>query len=130
MGRALSASPNTTYDAVYLLAYATYAIGDLPVTGASLSRAFARLVPPGTPIDVGLTSLFEAHRVLRAGGTIDVTGTTGPLDFDLARGEAPVDLVILCVGAGASGKGVEAVESGIVYRAATGKLEGKIHCGE
>ena len=122
-------APSTTYDSFYLLAYATYAVppGE-PVTGAVLSRAFARLVPPGRKVEVGLGGIFDAYGELTAGRNVDLVGATGPLDFDLATGEAEVDQAIMCVSFDAAGRAASGVESGLVYSAVAHKLAGKMKC--
>jgi branched-chain amino acid transport system substrate-binding protein len=121
-------SPNTAYDAFFVLAYAAYALGDQPVTGASLARAIPRLLPPGKPIEVGPSAIFDGYNALRAGGNIDLVGSTGSLDFDPQTGEAPTDEVILCGNADDQGRTTEAIESGLVYDATAKKLKGEMRC--
>jgi branched-chain amino acid transport system substrate-binding protein len=121
-------SPNSSYDAFYLVAYATYALRDEPVTGTALARSVARLLPPGRPVDVGPSGIFDALNSLSSGTQIDLNGATGPLDFDLATGDAPVDLAVLCVEANAGGNAAETVESGVVYDATAGVLRGAMRC--
>jgi branched-chain amino acid transport system substrate-binding protein len=65
---------------------------------------------------------------LRSGAHVDLNGATGPLDFDLDTGDAPVDLAILCVAANAGGDADETVESGLVYDATAGVLRGTMRC--
>jgi branched-chain amino acid transport system substrate-binding protein len=121
-------NPNSSYDAFYLLAYASYAIPDREaVTGDRLAQAFGRLVPPGTPIEAGIADIFAAYAVLHKDASIDFTGATGKLDFDLATGESAFDQAILCVGVGLAGK-LDGVESGLVYVARTQRLEGTARC--
>ena len=48
----------------------------------------SRLVPPGQEISAGPSSINAARNTLASGGTIDYDGASGPLDFDLAAGEA------------------------------------------
>ncbi len=122
------AAPNSSYDAFYLLAYATYALGDDAITGASLARAFARLVPPGRPIEVGVAGIFDAFSALRRGESIDLDGATGHLDFNLATGDAPIDQAIVCIGLDDHGRAAESVESGMIYGSRTRALEGSIRC--
>jgi serine/threonine-protein kinase len=121
-------SPNSSYDAFYLLAYATFAVGTEPVTGVSLSRAVGHLVPPGRPIDVGPGGIFDALNALSAGERIDLNGATGRLDYSLDTGEAPVDLAILCARPDTNGAAPELIESGLVYDATAGALRGTLHC--
>jgi serine/threonine-protein kinase len=121
-------SPNSSYDAFYLVAYATYAVRDEPVTGTALARAIARLLPPGRAVDVGPSGIFDALSSLSSGAHVDLNGASGPLDFDLDTGDAPVDLAILCVKANADGHADEAVESGLFYDATAGALRGAMRC--
>jgi serine/threonine-protein kinase len=119
-------SPSTPYDAVYAIAYAAFASDDAQISGASISRGFARIVGGGAPVDVGPAHVFDAIAALRAGKNIDLNGAASPLDLDRATGESPTDHVVLCVGDGDSGP--EGVESGIRFDARTGKLAGEMHC--
>jgi serine/threonine protein kinase/ABC-type branched-subunit amino acid transport system substrate-binding protein len=122
-------SPNSTYDAFYLLAYASYALDpDERPTGPALARAFARLVPPGRPIDVGQSGIFDAFAALRGGQNVDLNGATGAMDFDLATGEAPFDQAIVCAAVDEQGKAYDGVESGMVWAAKTRRLEGTMKC--
>ena len=121
-------SPNSSYDAFYLVAYATLALGSEPVTGTALARAIGRLLPPGRLIDVGPSEIFDALNTLKAGENIDLNGATGRLDFDLETGEAPVDFAVLCVRGGTDPAAAESVESGLTYDATAGVLRGTMHC--
>ena len=121
--------PNASYDAFYMLAFASYAIPSAEaVTGERLSRAFAKLLPPGKSIEVGLAGIFEAYEALSRDQSIDLTGATGKLDFDPTTGEAPFDHAILCVGIDERGRAFDGIESGLVYSAASKKLEGTLRC--
>lgn len=111
------------YDAFYVAAYALIALGDEPVTGKSLARAVRRLVPPGEPIDVGPGGIYSAIKFLRAGKNIDLVGTQTSLDFNPETGDAPADFTVLCLDAQRVTR-----ESGLVFRAQAGKLEGKMNC--
>jgi serine/threonine protein kinase/ABC-type branched-subunit amino acid transport system substrate-binding protein len=121
-------SPNASYDAFYLLAYATYAIPrNQAVTGERLARAFGKLVPPGRPIEVGLAGIFDAYAALSRDASIDLIGATGSLDFDPSTGEYAFDQAILCVGLDEHGK-ADGIESGRVYSARSDALVGTMHC--
>jgi branched-chain amino acid transport system substrate-binding protein len=121
-------APQPSYDAFFMLAYATQAIGDGAVTGPELSTTFARLLPPGTPIDVGPGGIFDAFQTLRSGGNIDLNGALGSLDFDRTTGEAPVDYAIVCPGVSDRGTAQGEVESGLVYESGRKRFVGKLHC--
>lgn len=121
-------APNTAYDAFYLLAFASYAIPGHAITGRKLSDGFAKLVPPGRKVEVGLTGILDAYAELAAGRPIDFVGATGPYDFDLTTGEPSFDQAILCVSFDANGNAADGMESGIVYLTAEHRLVGQSHC--
>jgi serine/threonine-protein kinase len=115
------------YDAFYTAAYAAAALGGEPITGPALARAIPRLLPPGEPVDVGPGGIFAALAALSAGRNVDLAGAMTSLDFDPETGDASADFAVYCVGVGREGR-PELVESGLVFRARTKKLEGKLHC--
>jgi serine/threonine protein kinase/ABC-type branched-subunit amino acid transport system substrate-binding protein len=82
------------YDAMYLLALAAaHAVGRDglgEVTGARLAEGLARL-SSGPRFGLTPDQLTAAKAALQAGGTIDVAGASGALDFDAATGEAPAE---------------------------------------
>jgi branched-chain amino acid transport system substrate-binding protein len=121
-------SPNSSYDAFYVIAYATYALGDAPITGVGLANAIPRLTPPGTLIDVGPSGIFDAINRLASGGRVDLNGATGPLDFDPHTGDAAVDLAVLCVDVDPHGAAAGNRESGMFYDASARSLRGAMHC--
>jgi len=118
------------YDSFYLVAYAAAVAGagGKPLTGVDLARAIARLQPPGRPIDVGPTRIFDAFNELAAGANIDLTGAMTTLDFDLRTGDAAADLAVVCFGKDAAGAAADSVESGLTFRARTRALEGTLRC--
>jgi branched-chain amino acid transport system substrate-binding protein len=121
-------SPNSSYDAFYLLAFATYALGDEKVSGPTLARAFERLISPGRPVAVGVAGIYEAIGALRRGEHVDVNGATGALDFDLNTGESSFDQEILCVGVDDRGVANDAIESGLTFRSNEKTLSGTMRC--
>ena len=121
-------SPGAPYDSFYLLAYAAYALGDEPITGRALATSIARLIPPADPIDVGPGRIFDAFNALRAGKNIDLNGASSRMDFDLATGESPADFVVMCIDVDAAGNAFDNVESGLVYDAKSGRLDGTLRC--
>jgi hypothetical protein len=121
--------PSTPYDAFYVLAYASFALGGEEPTGPKLARAIRRLVPPGSVIDVGPSGIFQAFSLLTTTDkSIDLNGAGGTLDFDLQTGEHEVDLAVLCVNVDKNGMTVGDIESGMVYVARTKTLEGRMRC--
>jgi ABC-type branched-subunit amino acid transport system substrate-binding protein len=122
-------NPGSSYDALYLLAYAANAAPPGRVDGRALASAFARLVPGGRRGEVGPTVVFEALSELDHGRAIDLEGATSPLDFDPATGDAPIDYVINCLAVDGHGHATkEAVEAELTYVAATGRVVGQLKC--
>jgi branched-chain amino acid transport system substrate-binding protein len=116
------------YDGFYVLAYAAAALGGERITGPALARALPRLLPPGEPIDVGAAGIYQALTLLGAGKGFDLVGSVTTLDFDPDTGDAPADFAVFCLAPGQGGALPEVVESGLVYRARTRKLEGAARC--
>ena len=121
-------STAATYDAAYLLAYATASLGAAPITGASLNEGLKKMVPPGERIDVGPENINEALTILTTGGNIDFNGASGPLDFDVTTGEAEGDIQVWCLGADAKGNAASFLISGLSYSASTKGLVGQLVC--
>jgi len=111
------------YDIAYMLFYAAATLDTLPITGPRLAGAMNRLVG-GTPSTVGRNGISTALQTLAGGNDLDFVGASGPLDFDLATGEAPSDVQIWCVPTDNSGNAAAAVQSGISFSAATRELAG------
>lgn len=86
------------YDAAWLVIYA-HATADDITSGTSLARAMRHL-SEGSAIEVGPASWDDAVAALAVGQSIDVVGTSGPLDFDAASGETSSPKVIWTVEAG------------------------------
>ncbi len=83
------------YDAVYLAAYAVTANGEAPLTGENLAAMLPRLVT-GQRIGTGPIDRVKASTILASGGTIQLTGVSGPLDLDAATGAAKHDVELTC----------------------------------
>lgn len=84
---------------VVMLAMAGVPEGEA-ITGASIASAIAKLVDKqGTAVSFGevmpptLTFIKKARNVLVTGGTVDLRGVSGELDFDLGPGEVRTDLL-------------------------------------
>ncbi len=121
-------NPASTYDAMYLLAYASAASPKVPIRGPVLAKAFGRLVGAGSAIEVGPSQLFQGIGRLNEGEPINLEGAMGSLDFDLRTGDWPSDFVLLCARRGADGKVDGDLETGLVYRAHTRAVEGELRC--
>jgi ABC-type branched-subunit amino acid transport system substrate-binding protein len=117
----------TTYDALYTIVYAAYAAqrGRESLDGTTIASGIARLVD-GPTVDVGRDGIFEAFRVLRAGGGIDLRGAATDLAFDPSTGDTSYDQDIVCV-VPRDGS-VDEVPSGLRFNGLTGKLEGTYQC--
>lgn len=85
------------YDAMYVLAYGmAYALGSNgqgALTGEHIAQGLAHL-SSGTALKVGPTDFVNATSQLGAGGSIDITGTSGELNFNPVTGEAPSQIEI------------------------------------
>jgi ABC-type branched-subunit amino acid transport system substrate-binding protein len=95
---------NTTYDAFYTLIYAAIAAGNKQLTGANIAAGIANLVPAPSaiPINVGPGNITQALNALVNGGHVDLTGTSGPLDFNLQTGDVAQENQVWCIGAAAA----------------------------
>jgi branched-chain amino acid transport system substrate-binding protein len=116
------------YDAFYLFAYAAAALGDAPITGKALAAVLPRLGPPGEPVDVGPGGIYKAFNLLGAGKNIDLRGAQTNLDFDPETGDPGADAAAYCVTPGTPSEPPRALQSGLIFRAGTGKLEGTLRC--
>lgn len=91
-----------SYDAamVVMLAMAGVPEGE-PIDGKNTAAAIAKLVDKqdGTVVSFGevmgitLTFIKKARNALATGGTVDLKGVSGALDFDLTSGEVRVNLL-------------------------------------
>lgn len=91
-----------SYDAamVLMLAMAGVPEGE-PITGKNVAAAIAKLADKeqGTMVSFGevmglsLTFIKKARDILVDGGTVDLKGVSGALDFDLTTGEVRVNLL-------------------------------------
>ena len=85
------------YDAMFLLTYGIATAPRQPITGAALAAGFARLVS-GSKLEVGGANLSTGFQILAtSGGTFNLEGASGPLDFDLRTGEAPSNIDVWCI---------------------------------
>ncbi|HEY3669003.1 MAG TPA: hypothetical protein VGL19_23560 [Polyangiaceae bacterium] len=84
------------YDAFYFLAYAMYAAGSAPLTGSTIAAAMRRLID-GKAIDVGPANIAASFQALsKADASIELDGTLGPPNFDLASGVRHDQGSVLC----------------------------------
>jgi ABC-type branched-subunit amino acid transport system substrate-binding protein len=84
------------YDAAMVALLAMASAGDAANDGVEIARAVPKLADAsGTPIPFlnGLDFIVAAVNELEAGNAIDITGVSGPLDFDLVAGEVRSDLL-------------------------------------
>ncbi len=110
------------YDIIHLLSIAAVSAQDRPLTGAELSRGLAR-TSKGVGINVGQAQLNTAFSTISsATGTIDFSGASGPLDWDLKTGEAISDIVIWCL----PKNGMDSIPSGLLYSAAEDSISGTL----
>jgi branched-chain amino acid transport system substrate-binding protein len=112
------------YDATYLLAYSLVSIGSGQVSGAALAGGLKKMVS-GAGVDVGTGQISSTFPILASGNGIDFNGASGPLDFDVATGEAPSDIQIWCLPKDLVGNATSGTSSGRYYEAATATLKGE-----
>lgn len=113
------------YDATYLLAYSAVVAGGEPITGPVLAEGLKRMVPPGDLVRVGTDDINSTFTTLLAGENVDFDGASGPLDFNVATGEAPSDIQIWCLQS-SGGAATGAIGSGLYLDAKTDQLTGTI----
>jgi hypothetical protein len=116
------------YDAFYLFAYAAAALGPEPITGPALARALPRLLPGGTPVEMGPGGIYQAFYALAEGKNIDLQGIQTTLDFDLRTGDATTDIAAYCLSSGSDEEPPRMLESDLFFRPARGELEGALRC--
>lgn len=118
-----------TYDIGYMVTYALTASKGAPVTGTDLAKNMALLTGGTQKIDVGSTGLSKGMEAMLKGEKIDFNGASGPLDFDVATGEAPSDYGIWCVKVDPNNNArVFEEATGQSYSASTSALTGTFSC--
>ncbi len=118
-----------TYDIGYMITYALTASKGAAVTGTDLAKNMALLTGGTQKIDVGPTGLPKGMEAMLKGEKIDFNGASGPLDFDVATGEAPSDYGIWCVKIDPNNNArVYEEATGQSYSATTGALTGTFTC--
>jgi branched-chain amino acid transport system substrate-binding protein len=84
-----------SYDAMYLIALgADFAVGSdnaAPLTGARIAQGLAQ-VSSGPDEKLGTADYVGARAALQSGQSVNVNGTSGPLDFDPLTGESPAPI--------------------------------------
>lgn len=107
------------YDATYLAAYALVATSEQSATGAAMNQGLSRSIG-GAKIPAGPSQVNTAFAALLENeGKIDYDGVSGPLDFDVTKGEAPADVDVWCIDAGG-----KFTSSGQFFNSLTKKVEG------
>jgi branched-chain amino acid transport system substrate-binding protein len=112
----------SAYDGAYLLAFAIAGVGSGKLDGKAIDTALHKVVNKKTPIDVGQMDLNNGYKAMEAEG-IDFRGASGPLDFDVGRGEAPADIQVWCV----DDKGTFKY-TGLFYDASKSQISGTLAC--
>ncbi len=113
---------DTAYDAAYLLAYASVAVGKIQLTGSDFNAGLKKMVG-GVKVPAGPDGINTALNSLTAKNNIDYDGVSGPLDFDVSTGEAPADIVVWCTGIDA-GNQPTFIDSGQYFDALQNSLVG------
>jgi ABC-type branched-subunit amino acid transport system substrate-binding protein len=122
---AITSGAPQTYDAVYMLAYSTVAIGNMPINGLSLVTGFPQLsgISGAAMIGVGAGSIPSIFMLLSQGTPIALQGASGSL---LIKGQArSAELAqVWCIPA-PGGTPSEAIFSGL-YVDANGVMQGSL----
>lgn len=84
------------FDAVYLLGYAIAKVGVKDLSGSKIAQGLVAMAPPGAPIRAQVIDINNSFSKIRS-GDVDFLGASGPLDFDVATGEAPSDIQVWCL---------------------------------
>jgi ABC-type branched-subunit amino acid transport system substrate-binding protein len=115
------------YDAIYLFTYALATSSGQP-TGTDMAKGLARMAGASPRIDVGPASISQGIQAMVDGRTVNFNGASGPLDFDVATGEAPSDYSIFCVRFDDMGVPYYFDSTGETYSAEQKKLVGTFKC--
>jgi ABC-type branched-subunit amino acid transport system substrate-binding protein len=124
---AITSGAPEIYDAAYLLAYGTVAIGSVAVTGPHLVAGFAQLSGTGGAplVSVGSAALGSTFQVLAEGQPIALQGATGSLALKPAsQGRSSEEAQVWCIPARNS-IASEPIYSGL-YVDATGTVQGTL----
>lgn len=121
-----------SYDATYLLSYAMAStnVNAKTFTGSQYSKGLGKTIS-GINTDVGTANFGAAIEALHAGQGIDFNGASGPLNFDVATGTAPSNMIIWCVRENpnsANGDFQRYDATGQIYNSVTSQLEGTYSC--
>ncbi|MEM9696699.1 MAG: ABC transporter substrate-binding protein [Myxococcota bacterium] len=104
------------YDAAWLILYgaaSAYVETRSEVTGAGIARGLRKISDPaGTPVELRGSQWPRARQVFREGGTLNVSGASGELDYDPATEETTAAVEVWrivpdCEGAGFTLEGIE-----------------------
>jgi len=110
-----------TYDSVYLIAYALTSLGaggsGARATGEDIVHTMKKLTS-GETAELYRARITQASNTLRTGGTVKVSGASGPLAFDLKTGDVAADIPIACLDIGGSTQ-----SAGLVYRTESKTIE-------
>ena len=117
------------YDAPYYLLYSVVAAGVTSgFTGERLAQGFLRIIDEQAPaVDIGPAPLSEQIRLFRdAGHSIQLMGTMGPPNFDLATSTRKVQIGVWCYTSGSPTLVIHV--DALRYNDATGQFDGAFPC--
>jgi branched-chain amino acid transport system substrate-binding protein len=117
------------FDAFYSTAYGiagaltTSTVQGAKLTGSDIGEALKSRLQSGTVTKLAPGEIPAALATLQQGGSIDLDGATGPLDWEPLTGASGVDSAVYCVGR-APDQSLTIVENGLYFREKTHAIEG------
>jgi ABC-type branched-subunit amino acid transport system substrate-binding protein len=117
-----------TYDGVYLLSYALSTVSGNSPSGLQFAKGLEKTAEAQPAFSVGTADLNKVFSQMTSGKGFNVTGTSGPLDFDKALGEAKSDYVVWCMIRKPDGNADFYENTGQIYKTETSSLDGMFKC--
>jgi branched-chain amino acid transport system substrate-binding protein len=87
------------YDALYVVAYGLSATRNSDLVGKDITAGLARILAPSPEagaVDIGPSGIKGAFTLLESGNPITFRGVSGPLAFDLKKGDVTSDVQVWC----------------------------------
>lgn len=117
------------YDAYYLLAYALAAVRNTDIKGVDVRDGLHHVIYGAAsvlPVTVGTAGIDAGFAAVALGGSLALTGASGPLQFDAQTNTAAEDVQIWCVTPTPDGDASTFSAAGLAWSQDAGKLNGTI----